>query len=276
MADTATPRLTLPIGDRDHQQGPADAPVTLVEYGDYECPHCRQVSPVLAQLRDHFGTRLRYVFRHFPITSLHPNSQLAAEAAEAAAAQGRFWEMHNLLFDHQGTLDREHLLLYAEALDLDVERFHSDLDGHVHADRVREDFISGVRSGANGTPAFFINNVRYDGAWDLDSLRAEIEKPLGVRVRLMFQQFTRLQASSGILLLCAMGLALLWANSPWGHNYFELWETYLTISLGRFSLSENLLHWVNDGLMVIFFFVVGLEIKREVLVWPPPGGRRSR
>ncbi|MFC2030077.1 Na+/H+ antiporter NhaA [Chloroflexota bacterium] len=275
MAEADTPKLKLPVGEHDHQQGPADAQVTLVEYGDYECPHCRQVSPIIAQLRAQFGDRLRYVFRHFPITSMHPNALFAAEAAEAAAAQGAFWEMHELLFGHQGALDLTSLLQYAAELELDQERFRHELDENVYTAQIQEDFRSGVRSGANGTPTFYINGVRYDGAWDLDSLRAEIEKPLGVRMRFMFQQFTRLQASSGILLLLATVLALLWANSPWGHGYFELWETHLTISLGRFSLSESLLHWVNDGLMVIFFFLVGLEIKREILVGELASARRA-
>jgi NhaA family Na+:H+ antiporter len=275
MATTDSPTLKPPVGDRDHIRGPLDAPVTLVEYGDYECPHCRLVAPIIDQLRERFGDRLRYVFRHFPITSAHPNAQLAAEAAEAAAAQGKFWEMHNRIFEYEGPLYRHYLIRFAEELDLDVERFERELDEHVYADRVREDFLSGVRSGANGTPAFFLNRVRYDGAWDLDSLIAEIEKPLGVQVRLLFQQFTRLQASGGILLLAATALALIWANSPWGQSYFELWETYLKIELGNLVLKESLLHWVNDGLMVIFFFVVGLEIKREVLVGELASPRRA-
>jgi NhaA family Na+:H+ antiporter len=266
MASHASTKLTPPAGDRDHIQGPEDAPVTLVEYGDYECPHCRQVKPIIEQLQSRFGDRLRYVFRHLPITSQHPNAQLAAEAAEAAAAQGKFWEMHGVLFEHQGALGQEELTHYAAAIGLDVQRFERELAEHEHAERVREDFLSGVRSGANGTPTFFLNDMRYDGPWDLDSLIAEIEKPLGVQVRLLFRQFTRLQASSGILLLLAAVLALLWANSGAGESYFELWETYLTISLSDFELSETLLHWVNDGLMVIFFFVVGLELKRELLV----------
>jgi NhaA family Na+:H+ antiporter len=174
--------------------------------------------------------------------------------------------MHDLLYEQQGELDRGNLLVYAAELGLDVERFERELDGHVYAQRVREDFLTGVRSGANGTPSFYLNGVRYDGPWDLDSLIAEIEKPLGVQVRLLFRQFTRLQASSGILLLAATVLALIWANSPWGHTYFGFLDTYLKVELGNLSLKESLLHWVNDGLMVIFFFLVGLEIKREILV----------
>jgi NhaA family Na+:H+ antiporter len=266
MADTDASKLKIPVSDRDHVLGPDDAPVTLLEYGDYECPYCRQVVPVIQELRERFGDRLRYVFRHLPLAKAHPDAQLAAEAAEAAAAQGKFWEMHELLYEHQGRLDREHLDDYASEIGLDVERFERELDAHTYADRVREDFLGGVRSGANGTPTFYLNGVRYDGPWDFESLAEEIEKPLGVRVRFMFQQFTRLQASGGILLLAATVLALLWANSTWGHSYFELWETYLKVGLGDMELKESLLHWVNDGLMVIFFFLVGLEIKREVLV----------
>ncbi len=275
MAGTDSPTLKPAVGDRDHILGPSGAAVTLVEYGDYECPHCQLVAPIIGELRARFGPRLRYVFRHFPITKSHPNAQLAAEAAEAAAAQGKFWEMHELLFAHEGTLHRRQLVRFAEALQLDVERFTQELDDHVYAERVREDFLSGVRSGANGTPAFFLNGVRYDGPWDLDSLIAEIEKPLGVQVRLLFQQFTRLQASGGILLLAAAALALLWANSMWGQEYFGLLDTYLKIELGTLSLKESLLHWVNDGLMVIFFFLVGLEIKREILVGELATPRRA-
>jgi NhaA family Na+:H+ antiporter len=261
-----TPELKPPVTEHDHTYGNAGAPVTLVEYGDYQCPHCRQVQPIVRDLRERFGDRLRYVFRHFPINTLHPRAQKAAEAAEAAAAQGKFWQMHDLLYDHQDALEDDDLVRYAAELGLDVERFERELRTGVYTERVREDFMSGVRSGANGTPSFFINGYRYDGPWDLDSLVAEIEKPLGVRVRVMFRQFTRLQASGGIILLAATLLALVWANTAFAAGYFSLWETRLSITLADFLLSEDFLHWINDGLMVVFFFVVGLEIKREVLV----------
>jgi NhaA family Na+:H+ antiporter len=266
MSSTKTAQLTPPLGERDHRQGPIDAPVTFVEYGDYQCPHCRQAHSIARDIQTRLGNRLCYVFRHFPISTAHPDAQRAAEAAEAAAAQGKFWEMHDYLYEHQDALDDEHLVKYAAELGLDTNRFERELKEHVYADRVREDFVSGVRSGVNGTPSFYINGERYDGPWDVESLLAEIQKPLGVQVRNLFQRFTRLQASGGILLLISTVVALIWANSPWAHTYFELWETNLSITLGNFSLSEHLLEWVNGGLMVIFFFVVGLEIKRELTI----------
>jgi NhaA family Na+:H+ antiporter len=275
MASDTTPKLTPAVSDRDHAQGSRDAPITFVEYGDHECPHCRQAHSIIRELQERLGDQFCYVFRYFPITTMHPHAQHAAEAAEAAAAQGKFWEMHDYLFEHQYALDDEHLIRYAAELGLDTERFERELTEHVYADRVREDFLSGVRSGVNGTPTFYINGVRYDGPWDIESLLAEIEKPIGVQVRNLFQRFTRLQASGGILLLISTILALAWANSPWAQTYFELWETSLAIIFGDFSLSKDLLKWVNDGLMVIFFFVVGLEIKREVTVGELASPRRA-
>src|SRR6187402_2647073 len=123
MADDDVARLTMPVGARDHVQGPAEAPVTLVEYGDYECPHCGRAYPIVKAVQKRLGTQLRFVFRNFPLSNAHPN----AEAAEAAAAQGKFWEMHDLLFEHQDALEREDLLRYAADLGLDVKRFRSEL-----------------------------------------------------------------------------------------------------------------------------------------------------
>jgi len=273
MAVDENAKLVKPINENDHFRGPKEAQVLLVEYGDYECPHCRQVNDIRRELRARLGDKYRYIYRHFPITSTH--AQIAAEAAEAASAQGRFWEMHNLLFKHQGELSKSQILQYAAEINLDLERFERDLNDGVYADRVREDFESGMESGVHGTPTFFINGNRYDGPWDLESLMAEIQKPLGVQVRVLFQQFTRLQASGGILLLITSILALIWANSPMAHYYYELLETHLSISLGSFHLSHELLEWVNDGLMVIFFFVVGLEIKRELTVGELATPRRA-
>jgi len=141
---TAKASLTLPVGERDHRLGPDAAKITLVEYGDLQCYHCRQVRPVLRQLRERLGNRLRYVFRHFPISSIPPDAHLAAQATEAAGAQGKFWEMHDYLFEHQGALGRENLIEYGRELGLDIDQFTQDLDEGGYEERVREDFLSGV------------------------------------------------------------------------------------------------------------------------------------
>jgi len=172
-------RLTLPAGGRDHSHGPADAAVTLVEYGDYECPHCGRAYPIVKEIQQRLGTELRFIFRNFPLAELHPHAQHAAEAAEAAAAQGRFWEMHDLLFEHQRALDDRHLIAHASALGLDSERFQRELTSHAYAARVREDFLSGIRSGVNGTPTFFINGVRYDDSWDRETLEQALRSRVG-------------------------------------------------------------------------------------------------
>jgi len=175
----AVSRLVLPVSERDHLRGPAAAPVTLVEYGDYECPYCGQAYYAVKELERLLGENLRFVFRNFPLTTVHPHAELAAEAAEAAAAQGRFWEMHNQLFENQQALEGEDLAGYADLIGLDLPRFIRELTEHRYAGRVREDFLSGVRSGVNGTPTFFINGVRHNGSFDLDSLLAAIEGAAG-------------------------------------------------------------------------------------------------
>ncbi len=171
-------RLTPAVGPRDHAQGPADAPVTLVEYGDYECPHCGRAHPIVAALRKHFGAELRFVFRNFPLGEVHPHAVAAAEAAEAAGAQGKFWPMHDRLFENQEALGEAALLGYAEQLGLDMARLASDLGTHAPEERVREDFMSGVRSGVAGTPTFYIDGHRHDGGFDDGELQAAIERAL--------------------------------------------------------------------------------------------------
>jgi protein-disulfide isomerase len=167
-------RLVLPVSERDHVVGPPEAPVTLVEYGDYQCPYCGAAYPDVESARQRLGPSLRFAYRHFPLAELHPRALPAAEAAEAAGAQGQFWAMHRLLFENQDALDDQDLLRYAAVLDLDLGRFVRDLAEHVWEPRVREDFMTGVRSGVNGTPTFFINGVRHDGAWDAESLVAAL------------------------------------------------------------------------------------------------------
>jgi protein-disulfide isomerase len=165
-----TARLTLPVGPRDHAQGPADASVTLVEYGDYECPHCGRAYPIVKEVQRRLGSRLRFVFRNFPLSESHPHAEQAAEAAEAAAAHRRFWEMHDALYEHQDALEYDDLVGYARTLRIDTAAFERELRAHHYKARVREDFMSGVRSGVNGTPTFFINGLRFDDSWDPDTL----------------------------------------------------------------------------------------------------------
>jgi protein-disulfide isomerase len=172
--------LTVPVSeDRDHVQGPPEAPLTLVEYGDYQCPYCGAAYPIIKEVQARLGDRLRFVFRNFPITTSHPQAEQAAEAAEEAGAQGRFWPMHDLLYENQRHLADEDLLRYAGQLGLDVDSFGRDLAEHVHASRVREDFMSGVRSGVNGTPTFYVNGVRHDESYDVETLVAALNRPAG-------------------------------------------------------------------------------------------------
>jgi protein-disulfide isomerase len=160
--------------DRDHVRGADDAPVTLVEYGDYECPYCGQAEAVVRELLVSFGHDLRYVWRHLPLNEVHPHAQLAAEAAESAGAQGAFWEMHDRMFEHQDQLTPADLLGHAEALGLDADRVRSELDLRIYDQRVAEDIASADASGVAGTPTFFVNGKRHHGDYDLDTLSAAV------------------------------------------------------------------------------------------------------
>ena len=165
-----------PVGTSDHARGPMDAPVTLVKYGDYECPYCGEAHPLLKKLQERVGEQVRFVFRHFPLDTVHPRARRAAQAAEAAASQGRFWEMHDLLFERQDELGEEDLMRYAAEVELDLVRFEEDLTNENHAWRIEEDRLGGDHAGVRGTPAFFVNGVRYTGPLDLDGLLAAVEK----------------------------------------------------------------------------------------------------
>jgi formate-nitrite transporter family protein len=170
--------LTPPVGARDHVLGSAGAAVTLVEYGDFECPFCGSAFPELKRLLRELGGRARFVFRHFPMSEQHPRAEPAAELAEAAGAQGRFWEMHDLLYQRQAALGDGHLVAYARELGLDAPRVQRELEQRVHRARVREDFQSGVRSGVSGTPMFFINGRRHEEPGDAGTLRAALLRAL--------------------------------------------------------------------------------------------------
>jgi protein-disulfide isomerase len=169
-------RLRVAVSNDDWSRGPADAPVTLVEYADYECPHCQAAHPVLEELLRAHADRLRFVVRHFPVTSAHPRAAAAALAAEAAGRQGKFWEMHARLFGNPGQLDPADLRRHARDLGLDLERFQDDLDDPRLAGKIQEHRRQGLRSGVNGTPTLFFNGARHDGARDLESLSQAVEK----------------------------------------------------------------------------------------------------
>jgi Na+/H+ antiporter NhaA len=167
--------LAAPVDpERDHIRGSDAAPVTLVEYGDFECPNCGQAEPVVRELLSEFGTDLRYVFRHLPLADVHPRAQLAAEASEAADDQGAFWPMHDLLFEHQDALEPKHLIAYAEQLGVDVKRFTEQLRRHQHAGRIASDVDDADLSGVSGTPTFFVNGLRHQGAYDIETLTAAV------------------------------------------------------------------------------------------------------
>jgi protein-disulfide isomerase len=169
--DTA---LTPPVSARDHAQGPADAPLTLVQYGDYECPYTRRSLPIVAALQRRLGARLRFIYRNFPLTAIHPHALHAAEAAEAADAQDRFWSMHDELFAHQHELEDDQLVDRARAVGLDTERFAHDMAAHAHLDRIQADVAGGIASGVQGTPTFFMNGARHAGSYDLETLLAAL------------------------------------------------------------------------------------------------------
>jgi protein-disulfide isomerase len=171
-------RLSVPVGADDHVEGPKDAKLTLLEYGDYQCPYCGQAFPIVEQLRAEFADSLQFVFRNFPLADVHPHAEAAAEVAEAAALQGKFWEMHDTLYRNQRQLDESALLRYASDVGADVDRLKSDIASGAPRARVEGDFESAIRSGANGTPTFFINGARYDGSWAYEPFAAYLRELL--------------------------------------------------------------------------------------------------
>jgi len=247
---------------RDHVLGPAAAPITLVEYGSYDCPHCRAANERIAELRQQFGDGLRYVFRHRPI----PGSALARRAAalvESAQDPERFWKAHVALMTRSETLREADLDAVAD--ELGVRAQDREAPGRAEA-RVAEDEASARASGVRFTPSFFINGRRYDGAWDESSFAEAMVGSLGHRVQTALLGFARWAPSTGVLLLFASVLAVLLANSALGPRFDALWQLELGFRLGAAGFEMSLLHWIDDGLLTLFFFVVGLEIKREFTV----------
>jgi NhaA family Na+:H+ antiporter len=260
-------RLDPPVDEAsDHVLGPPNAAITLVEYGGYTCPHCRAVSRQLTVFRDHFGENIRYVFRHLP----DPDSGIArraAELVERASDPKQFWKAHLALMTRSQTLTEADLTAVADDLGLAGETpgIASERAADAKA-RVDAGVESARASGARITPTFFINGRRYLGLWDESSLIHAMEGSLAHRVRSAALDFVRWGPASGLLLLLATIAAVSLTNSPFGPGFVSFWEKQLGLIFGDGSFRMSLLHWVNDGLLTLFFFVVGLEIKREFTV----------
>lgn len=170
--------LYVPVSPVDHSLGPEHAPVTVVEYGDFECPNCKQAAPAVKLLLQRFEEQVRYVYRHFPLEDVHPHALLAAEAAECAGAQGKFWQMHDMLFEHQEHLKARDLQRYAEQIGLDMTRYAAEIGDHIYLQRIRENIDGGLRSGVRGTPGFFVNGKIQDTSFGIRSLFDAVEAAL--------------------------------------------------------------------------------------------------
>jgi NhaA family Na+:H+ antiporter len=259
--------LTPPVdADRDHVLGPADAEMTLVEYGSYACPRCHAVHEVVEGLRGRFGDRMRYVFRHLPVAG-DDNATRAAELAEyAAETTGRFWDVHEALMERGPSFAAGDFGRIARDFDLpQIDATNEPAFAAAQA-RVRGHVDSADRSGARVTPTFFINGRRYAGTWDESSLADAMLGSLGHRIQSAAFEFVRWGPSSGLLLGLATLVALVVSNSPAGPNFLAWWETAVGFQWGGSAFALTLLDWVNHGLLTIFFIVVGLEIKREFTV----------
>ena len=251
---------------RDHVRGGGTDrdEVTVLIYGDYLCPYCRTLRGVLKRLRKAMGDRLAYVFRHLPNERAHPGAEFASLAAEAAARQGKFWEMHDALYDHAMPLNREHVIDAARGIGLDMDRFTGDLADPEVRRHVDEDVADGHRNGVTVTPTIFVDGQRYDGAWDFYSMLEALEQPVAARVQRTARTFVSLPASAGLVLLLAAAAALVCANSPFASTYQRIVDSPLGIGGFAGVLSLSLGDWASEGLLTLFFLLVGLEIRREM------------
>jgi NhaA family Na+:H+ antiporter len=253
---------------RDHVRGgrTSDNVVSVVLYGDYLCPYCRRLRPVLERLRQALGERLAYTFRHFPNERAHPGATFIARAAEAAARQGYFWQMHDRLYGREPPLGEKEVFDIAGELGLDMDRFRRDLDSAETRRRVDDDLADGTRNGVTGTPTLFVDDIRYDGAWDFYSMLEALERPVGAQVKHSARAFASLPASGGLLLILAAAAALLCANSPLAPYYRLFVESYFSIGPPGSALTLTVGSWFSEGLLAFFFLLVGLEIRREMTV----------
>ncbi len=269
-------RLDRPVDDTsDHVLGPPDAPITLVEYGSYACPYCRAANERIAEVRDQFGDRMRYVFRHRPLTGVEM-ARRAAELVERAPDPKRFWEEHIKLMTRSEILTEDDLKTVARDLGVPADCGPPDDPAVIRAKmRVDADEASAAASGALITPTFFINGRRYDGPWDESALADAMLGTLGHRVRSAALDFAGWGPSAGVLLLLATIVAVALTNSSLGLAFAAFWEQEFGLTFNGVSFSLSLLHWINDGLLTLFFLVVGLEIKREFTVGHLSGWRAA-
>jgi len=268
--------LDRPVNEKfDHVLGPTDADITLVEYGSYACPYCRAANERIAEVRDQFGDRLRYVFRHRPLIGVEL-ARRAAELVERAEDPKRFWDAHIKLMTRSETLTEDDLQAVADALGVPADAGPPDDPALLRAKaRVDADERSSQASGALITPTFFINGRRYDGPWDESALSDAMLRTLGHRVRSAALDFASWGPSAGVLLLLATLVAVVLTNTGLGPGFAALWQQKLGFTLDGLSFALSLLHWINDGLLTVFFLVVGLEIKREFTVGHLAGWRSA-
>jgi NhaA family Na+:H+ antiporter len=254
-------RRIEPLRDHIRGGGVGDT-IDVVVYGDLLCPYCQRLRRVMLRLREALGDRLVYVFRHFPNERAHPGATRLAEAAEAAGNQGRFWEMHDWIYDSDEPVTEARAIEHARSLGLDMARFTADLDSPETRARVEGDLAGGRHNGVTGTPTLFVDGVRYDGAWDFYSMLEGLERPVAVRVARSARVFASLPASGGMVLLLSALLALLCANTPLRAGYEAIMHASFRLGPSR-GPSLTVAEWCADGLMTLFFLLVGLEIRRE-------------
>ncbi len=270
MAHDEPSSATLRLGhavdpDRDHTRGVrADDAVVVVAYQDFLCPYCRRLRQVYGRLRDALGDRLVYVFRHFPNERAHPGADLAARASEAAARQGRFFEMHDRLFDREPPIGKADLVDLARAIGLDVDRFARDLESDEVRARVEQDIAGGRKNGVAGTPTLFVDGIRYDGAWDFHSMLEALERPVAARVHRSARVFASLPTSAGLVLLVTAVLAIVCANTAIAPIYERVMNAHVAMGPIGSMLSLTVRDWFSEGLLAVFFLLVGLEIRREM------------
>lgn len=238
--------------------------IEVVSYTDFLCPYCRRFRTVLKRLRQAFGERIAYTLRHFPIERIHPGATFAARVVEAAGKQDRFWEMHDKLFEEEPPFSEEHILDMAREAGLDMARLERDLADPQTQANVEADIAEGRGRGVSGTPTIFVDGVRYDGAWDFYSLADAFEQPVSERIRRSAHAFANLPASGGFVLLLAAALAIVCANTPLAGFYHALMGSSFGIGPPDTPLSLTVGDWFSEGLLAIFFLLVGLEIRREM------------